>query len=40
MSVDSDLQRHQRDWKGFIRLMTICSASAAVTLALMAVFLV
>lgn len=40
MSVDSDLQRHQRDWKGFIRLVTICSTTAAVILALMAVSLV
>lgn len=40
MSMDSDLRRHQRDWKGFIKLVTICSAGAAVTLVLMAVFLV
>lgn len=40
MSLDSDLQRHQRDWQGFIRLVAICSATTAVILVLMAVFLV
>lgn len=39
MSVDSELQRHQHDWKGFIRLLNISTAGIVAILVLMALFL-
>lgn len=40
MSVDSELQRHQQDWHGFMRLTTYCGSTVVVILILMAIFLI
>lgn len=39
MSDEQLLPEHQQTWKGFVRLITWCTALVVVTLALMALFL-
>lgn len=39
MANDQLLQEHRQTWKGFVRLVTFSTAGAAITLALMAIFL-
>ena len=38
MSAEGDLQRHQQDWEGFMRLTTYSSVAVAAILILLAVF--
>ena len=40
MAVESDLQRHQQDWKNFIRLVAYTLGAIVVILALLAIFVV
>jgi len=39
MDFDSMTQEHARQWKSFARLMTVASVLAAITLGLLALFL-
>jgi Bacterial aa3 type cytochrome c oxidase subunit IV len=38
MSAESELQRHQQDWHGFMRLTVFACATVATILILLAVF--
>ena len=40
MSDRQMLEEHQKTWNGFVKLLTWSTAAAAVTLALMGIFLV
>ena len=40
MSAESELQRHEQDWHGFMRLTTYASITVAAILILMALFLI
>ena len=39
MSDDQMLHEHQKTWHGFVKLMLYSTAAAAITLILMAIFL-
>lgn len=39
MAAKQDLKQHQDTWANFVKLMTYSTAAAAITLALMALFL-
>lgn len=40
MADTFDLKTHQQTWRAFVRLLTYSAATALLTLALMAIFLV
>ncbi len=40
MTIDLELQRHQRTWEGFTRLMKFGSVVVIIILALLAIFVV
>ena len=40
MSAESELQRHEQDWHGFMRLTTYASITVATILILLAIFVV
>jgi hypothetical protein len=39
MPDDHMLREHQKSWHGFVRLITVSTAAVALTLVLMAIFL-